>query len=99
MHDWLLGLLGGLMIGTAGAVFLLGNGRVMGASGILGGLLDRSGSKIRLERLVFLAGLIGFPAVYLAVSGKAMSTNATTNWPLLAVDVVASFIIAVFLCH
>ncbi|MBT6534509.1 MAG: YeeE/YedE family protein, partial [Marinovum sp.] len=28
--DWISGLLGGLMIGLAGAIFLLGNGRIMG---------------------------------------------------------------------
>ncbi|MGB1035297.1 MAG: YeeE/YedE family protein, partial [Primorskyibacter sp.] len=42
-QDWIMGLLGGLIIGTAGAVYLLGNGRVMGASGIIGGLVDGSG--------------------------------------------------------
>ena len=36
--DWLWGLAGGLMIGCAAALFLLMNGRIMGASGILGGL-------------------------------------------------------------
>jgi hypothetical protein len=41
--DWIWGLLGGLLIGCAGAVYLLGNGRVMGASGIIGGLIDGSG--------------------------------------------------------
>tara|TARA_R110000787_G_scaffold131288_8_gene243256 strand:- start:357 stop:482 length:126 start_codon:yes stop_codon:yes gene_type:complete len=30
----------GLLIGCAGAVYLLGNGRIMGAIGILGGLID-----------------------------------------------------------
>ena len=36
--DWIWGLVGGLMIGSAAALFLLVNGRIMGASGILGGL-------------------------------------------------------------
>ena len=34
--DWIYGLLGGLLIGTGGAVYLLGAGRIMGASGIIG---------------------------------------------------------------
>ena len=38
--DWLWGLLGGGLIGSAGAIFLLFNGRIMGASGIIGGLVD-----------------------------------------------------------
>jgi len=40
--DWIWGLLGGGLIGMGGAVYLLGNGRIMGASGILGGLVDGS---------------------------------------------------------
>lgn len=62
-QDWILGLLGGVMIGSAGAVYLLGNGRIMGASGILGGLIDGSGRADWAERAAFLAGVIGVPAV------------------------------------
>ena len=61
-QDWSFGLLGGMMIGMAGAIYLLGNGRIMGASGILGGLIDGS-ARDRAERAAFLAGLIGLPAV------------------------------------
>ncbi len=41
--DWIWGLGGGLLIGLGGAVLLWGNGRIMGASGILGGLVDGTG--------------------------------------------------------
>ena len=82
MHDWLLGLIGGLMIGLAGAVFLLGNGRIMGASGLLGGLLERQTS-YRGERLAFLAGLVGIPALIVMVLNYDLSTKATDNVPLL----------------
>ena len=37
-QDWIWGLVGGLMIGAAAGLYLLVNGRIMGASGILGGL-------------------------------------------------------------
>ena len=57
--EWLLGLAGGLLIGLGAAVYLLGNGRIMGASGILGGLVDNSDRTT--ERLSFLAGMIGVP--------------------------------------
>ena len=57
--DWIWGLGGGLLIGLGAAIYLLGNGRIMGASGILGGLVDNSDRT--LERLCFLAGLIGAP--------------------------------------
>lgn len=79
--DWIFGLLGGLMIGSAAALFLLMNGRIMGASGLLGGVLDRSA--ITTERLAFLTGLIAMPAL-LAPAIGATDTNVTTS-PLLLV--------------
>ena len=38
-QSYIHGLVGGLVIGLAGAVYLLGNGRIMGASGVIGGLV------------------------------------------------------------
>lgn len=70
MHaDWIYGPGGGLIIGLAAAICLLVNGRIMGASGILGGLVDRSGHDTATERLSFLAGLIGVPALATLGSG------------------------------
>jgi uncharacterized protein len=59
--DWLMGLIGGLMIGAAAAAYLLLNGRIMGASGILGGLIDGSGRDNRTERVFFIAALVLAP--------------------------------------
>ncbi|MEL6808152.1 MAG: YeeE/YedE thiosulfate transporter family protein [Pseudomonadota bacterium] len=79
---WLYGLLGGLLIGTGGAVLLLGTGRIMGASGIVGGLVDGSGSD-RGPTLTFLAGLIGAPAL-LGLGGWVVDTQATSQlWMLI----------------
>ena len=41
--DWIWGFGGGLMIGLAASAYLLMNGKIMGISGIFGGLVDRSG--------------------------------------------------------
>ncbi len=82
--DWIWGLGGGLMIGTAAALFLLLNGRIMGASGLLGGLIDGSGASNKQERLAFLAGLIGIPGLAAILSGGA-ATQATTAIPVLIV--------------
>ena len=41
--DWIMGLTGGVVIGLAAGFYLLTNGKVMGASGIIGGLVDKSG--------------------------------------------------------
>ena len=78
---WLFGLLGGLLIGTGGAILLLGTGRIMGASGIVGGLVDGSGSD-RGPTLAFLAGLIAAPALF-SFGGWNVSTNATPQLWLL----------------
>jgi uncharacterized membrane protein YedE/YeeE len=79
---WLWGLLGGLLIGSAAAAYLLINGRVMGASGIIGGLVDGSGRDTWGERVAFLGGLIAVPAVLAWLFGGA-DTHLTTNWVLI----------------
>lgn len=80
--DWIWGLLGGLMIGCGGAVFLLGSGRIMGASGLLGGLIDRTAGGTTVERLCFFAGVIGLPFL-LTMVGMSAQTNVTPDWFLL----------------
>lgn len=80
--DWLFGLGGGLLIGLGGAVFLLGNGRVMGASGIIGGLVDGSGKSNMAERLAFLAGVFLVPVLLYPLSSE-VDTHATTNVAVL----------------
>jgi uncharacterized protein len=89
--DWLWGLIGGLMIGGAGAVFLLANGRVMGASGILGGLVDRSGWATWAERLSFIAGLVLVPALMLPLLGPR-ETHVTDN---IGVIVAAGLLVGI----
>jgi hypothetical protein len=87
--DWMWGLLGGLMIGCAGAVYLLGNGRIMGASGIIGGLVDGSARGAWPERGAFLAALIGVPALLALLFGGA-ETHLTGN---VALILVAGFLV------
>ncbi|GAA6149414.1 YeeE/YedE family protein [Pseudooceanicola nitratireducens] len=76
--EWIMGLIGGLLIGLAGAVFLLGNGRIMGASGIIGGLVDGSGHSDKWDRLIFLAGVFAAPMALMGFVGTP-ETNATDN--------------------
>lgn len=76
--DWMFGLAGGLLIGIAGAMFLLINGRIMGVSGILGGLVDGSGRVSWKERAAFIAGLTLIPGGAALVTGGA-TTNITPN--------------------
>jgi len=71
------------MIGTAAAIFLLGNGRIMGASGIIGGLVDRSGLSNWQERAAFLAALVVVPALMLPLYNVEVKTNITDNLALV----------------
>ena len=87
---WLYGLLGGLLIGTGGAVLLLGTGRIMGASGIVGGLVDGTGTD-RSSMIAFLVGLIGTPAL-LSLGGWVVRTQATDQLWLL---VIAGFCVGI----
>lgn len=77
--DWIWGLIGGLMIGAGGSVYLLLNGRIMGASGIVGGLVDGSGRGSDMdERVALIAGLILVPAAISLIWG-APDTHVTSN--------------------
>ncbi|MGY6635247.1 MAG: YeeE/YedE family protein [Alkalilacustris sp.] len=78
-QDWIWGFVGGLMIGTAAALYLLVNGRIMGASGILGGLVDRSGWAGGGERLAFVAGLVLVPGAVAVALLPGLSTHITSN--------------------
>ncbi len=82
--DWINGLLGGGLIGLAAAIYLLINGRIMGASGIIGGLIDGSASNSWAERGALLLGLLAAPAA-LAASQGSVSTNATANLVVLII--------------
>ncbi|UWR93662.1 YeeE/YedE family protein [Phaeobacter inhibens] len=77
--DWIWGLIGGALIGTGGAVYLLGNGRIMGASGILGGLIDGSGRNSATERLAFIAGVVLIPLVMWLTIAEVPDTHLTPN--------------------
>lgn len=82
-QDWILGLLGGAMIGLAAAAYLLINGRVMGASGIIGSLVDRSAKENATERAAFLVGLVLFPGAAALATGTA-DTHVSGNLVLVA---------------
>ncbi|WP_394177994.1 YeeE/YedE family protein [Yoonia maritima] len=89
--DWIYGLIGGGIIGLAAAIFLLFNARIMGASGIIGGLIDGSGRSDWAERALLIAGLFLAPAIGALVMGGS-ETNLTGNY---AVIIAAGLLVGV----
>jgi uncharacterized protein len=59
-------LAGGIILGVASAIFILVNGRILGISGILGGLLPPKVGDTSW-RMAFLLGLFAAPTVFHAV--------------------------------
>lgn len=57
---------GGVLLGIASAMFLLLNGRILGISGIVGGLLAPRGGDVGW-RLAFLLGMGAAPFVFAAL--------------------------------
>lgn len=82
--EWIMGLLGGVLIGSAAALWLLMSGRILGASGILGGLIDGTGWSRAAERSLFIAGVIAAPLI-ISLFRELPATNITSNAGLLIV--------------
>ena len=83
--------IGGLLIGLAAAVLLLGNARVAGISGILGQALLPSEGEARDWRLAFLLGLpLGAAAVSLVAGPLEVNIQATTP-VLIAAGLLVGF--------
>ena len=79
------------MIGLGAAIYLLVNGRIMGASGILGGLVDGSGRESTSERFAFLAGLVAIPPLLVPLY-QVVDTKVTSN---IAVLVIAGLLVGI----
>jgi uncharacterized membrane protein YedE/YeeE len=61
-------LAGGILLGLASALFVLVNGRILGISGILGGLLKPKGGDV-MWRVAFVLGLLAAPMLYAGLRG------------------------------
>jgi uncharacterized membrane protein YedE/YeeE len=69
---------GGILLGLAASAFILVNGRILGISGILGGLLRPRSGDIGW-RLAFLLGMLAAPALYDWVTGP-VSATVEADW-------------------
>ena len=77
-------LAGGALIGVA-AVFLMASlGRVMGATGVLSGVLWPASASDRAWRLAILAGMVSGPLLVRAVTGAFPVIEVPASLPMLA---------------
>jgi len=80
-------LAGGLLIGLASALYVLGNGRIAGIAGVVGSPLRAltTGGRLAPERsrLLFIAGLLAAPWAWQLFAPLPAAT-VSAGWPLLA---------------
>ena len=79
-------LIGGLLLGVASAAFILINGRILGISGILGGLLPPKVGDISW-RVAFLLGMLAAPTVFMALVPAGFASEPRIDagfWTVIA---------------
>ena len=79
-------LIGGLLLGVASAVFILINGRILGISGILGGLLPPKVGDIGW-RVAFLRGMLAAPTVFMTLAPAGLASEPRIDagfWTVIA---------------
>lgn len=77
-------LAGGLILGLAAAAFVLLHGRILGISGILGGLLHPRSQDVAW-RVAFVLGMLAAPLLYrLAVGASEVRIDAGWGMVVLA---------------
>lgn len=76
-------LAGGVLLGLASALFVLFNGRILGISGIVGGLLRPRAGDMGW-RLAFLLGMLVAPGLYWLVVGPTQPRIDAT-WGMVVI--------------
>ena len=76
-----LSLAGGLLIGAAAVALMALLGRILGATGIVGGLINPSSREDQMIRLAMIVGMGAAPLALFAITG---------DWPQISVPVSAT---------
>jgi uncharacterized membrane protein YedE/YeeE len=75
----LASLAGGVMIGVAALLLMLVHGRVMGVSGILGGLIVPSDKSDVRWRVLFVIGVLAGPFAIMALTGAPVERTPVAS--------------------
>ena len=78
-------LAGGVLIGLAAVMLMAFQGRIMGATGILSGLLPGGPTGDRSWRAGLVAGMLAGPLLFLALTGEMPELTVPVTWPMIAV--------------
>jgi uncharacterized membrane protein YedE/YeeE len=78
-------LAGGVMIGVAALLLMLLHGRVMGISGILGGIVQPSSRDDMRWRLLFAAGVLLGPLAVIHMLGRPIAVTPVASGMVLPV--------------
>lgn len=78
MHDYVLALLGGAMIGGAAVLLMAAHGQILGVSGIVKRLLPPIGTDWHW-RAMFITGVLLAPVVTLLLSGEFPEVSIVKN--------------------
>ena len=84
MHDFILALLGGAMIGLAAVLLMATQGSIMGISGIASRLLPPVSTDWQW-RLAFLAGVLVAPLLATLITGEQPVIDISNNTVLLVI--------------
>ncbi|MEL6957398.1 MAG: YeeE/YedE thiosulfate transporter family protein [Pseudomonadota bacterium] len=76
---------GGLAIGLGAVLLMLGLGRILGATGILSGLLFVENREEAAWRIAMVLGMVAAPPVLFAVTGTMPAVNVTVSPTMIAI--------------
>ncbi len=85
-------LAGGVLIGLASVLLMLSLGRIMGATGILAGVLTPSAHPDKRWRLAILAGMVSGPLALLVLTGAMPAVEVPVSMPML---VLGGFLVGI----
>ncbi|MCR9127148.1 MAG: YeeE/YedE family protein [Rhodobacteraceae bacterium] len=78
-------LTGGILIGLAATLLMASLGRIMGATGILTGLIRPASADEFKWRAALLAGMVSGPVVVLLLTGQMPAVEVPVSVPMLVV--------------